>query len=111
MWLGECQLASRGALSDVTVLIEGVVGGGDESAAWVRLRHAHVVDFQLDVEPVAGTGRGGPGEVIEAPMIPVANGRPVVTSSRMVMAAVCQPLAASPLKKVSRADSSPRWNG
>ena len=61
--LGECQQASRGALSDVTVLIEGVVGGGDESAAWVRLRHAHVGDFQLDVEPVARTGRGGLGKV------------------------------------------------
>jgi len=58
-------------------------------------------------------GRVGVGHArsIEAPMIPVANGRPVVTSSRMVMAAVCQPLAASPLKKVSCADSSSRWNG
>jgi hypothetical protein len=42
---------------------EGLVGGGDESASWVRLRHANVGDFQLDVELVAGTGRGGPGEL------------------------------------------------
>jgi hypothetical protein len=36
-------------------------------------------------------------------MMPFANGTTDVTSSPMVMAAVCQPLAASPLKKVSRA--------
>lgn len=29
-------------------------------------------------------------------MMPVANGSPVVTSRRMVIAAVCQPLAARP---------------
>ena len=61
--LGERQQASRGALPDIAMLIEGLVGGGDESAAWVRLRHANVGDFQLDVELVARTGRGGPGEV------------------------------------------------
>ncbi|SLH39875.1 Uncharacterised protein [Mycobacteroides abscessus subsp. abscessus] len=58
-------------------------------------------------------GRVGVGQVrsMDAPMMPVANGSPVVTSSRMVIDAVCHPLAASPRKKVSCAVSSPRWKG
>jgi hypothetical protein len=41
-----------------------------------------------------------------APMIPLAKGTPEVDSRRMAMAAVCQPLAASPLKNVSGAVSA-----
>ena len=55
----------------------------------------------------------GLGQLISppAPMIPPAMGKPLSTRSRMVIAAVCQPLAASPQNSVSLAPSASRWNG
>src|SRR6185312_5613481 len=46
-----------------------------------------------------------------APTMPPAGSISLSTRSRMVRAAVCQPLAANPRKIVSRAASSSRWNG
>ena len=46
---------------------------------------------------------------ISVPITPVAMGTPDVASSRIVIAAVCQPLAARPSKNVPRACSSSRW--
>ena len=58
-------------------------------------------------------GRVGFGQEISAPapMTPPAKGAASPTSNFMVMAATCQPLAASPPKKVSFAASSSRWKG
>jgi len=44
-------------------------------------------------------------------MMPPAIGAPPSTRSRMVSAAVCQPLAASPPNSVAFAAVSSRWNG
>src|SRR5713226_20907 len=44
------------------------------------------------------TGRGQRNSSAPAPTMPPAGLRSLSTSSRMVMAAVCQPLAASPLE-------------
>src|SRR6266446_989722 len=57
------------------------------------------------------TGRGQRNSSAPAPTMPPAGLRSLSTRSRMVTAAVCQPLAASPRKIVSRAASSSRWNG
>ncbi|MEV6903394.1 hypothetical protein [Amycolatopsis sp. NPDC051372] len=51
----------------------------------------------------------GHARSMAAPTMPVASGRAEVTSRRMVIAAVCQPLAPSPSKNVSRAPSASRW--
>jgi hypothetical protein len=55
-------------------------------------------------------GRVGLGKAISAPAptMPPAMGRPPVTSSRIVSAAVCQPLAASPANSELAAASSSR---
>src|ERR1035438_1769799 len=57
--------------------------------------------------------RVGRGQAISppAPMMPAANGSPPVTMSRMVIAAVCQPLAASPPKMLPWAAAWSRWKG
>jgi hypothetical protein len=44
-------------------------------------------------------------------MMPPASGNPLSTSSRMVIAAVCQPLAANPANSVLFAVSLSRWKG
>ena len=55
-------------------------------------------------------GRAGFGQLISPPfpMTPPAIGIPPSTRRRMVIAAVCQPLAASPPNSVAFADSSSR---
>ena len=60
----------------------------------------------------ASPGRAGLGHEISLPppMIPAARGT-LSTSSFMVIAAVCHPLAASPAKIVLLAAASSRWNG
>ena len=57
-------------------------------------------------------GRVGRGHVISvlAPISPSASGT-LSTCRRMVIAIVCQPLAASVSKMVPAAPSSLRWNG
>jgi hypothetical protein len=57
------------------------------------------------------TGRGHWSSSKPAPTMPPAGLKSLSTSSRMVTAAVCQPLAASPPNIVSRAAPSSRWNG
>src|SRR5204862_1657405 len=57
------------------------------------------------------TGSGQRNSSKPAPTMPPAGLKSLSTRSRMVTAAVCQPLAASPPKIVSRAASSSRWNG
>src|ERR1700731_4840609 len=44
-------------------------------------------------------------------MIPPAMGKPLSTKSRMLMAAVCQPLATSPPKNDAFPAAASRWNG
>jgi hypothetical protein len=58
-------------------------------------------------------GRVGRGQEISppAPISPPAMGMSLLTSSDMVMAAVCQPLAARPLKKLVWAATSSVWKG
>ena len=46
-----------------------------------------------------------------APTIPPASGKPLSTRRRMVIAAVCQPLAAKPDSRVFLAASLSRWKG
>ena len=57
------------------------------------------------------TGSGQRNSSKPAPTIPPAGSISLSTRSRMVRAAVCQPLAANPPKIVSSAASSSRWNG
>src|SRR5438132_1469960 len=57
------------------------------------------------------TGRGHFSSSAREPMIPPAGRNPLSTSSRMVSAAVCQPLAARPPKNEPRAAFSSRWKG
>src|SRR2546426_1225277 len=57
------------------------------------------------------TGRGHFSSSARDPMIPPAGRNPLSTRSRMVSAAVCQPLAARPPKNEPRAAWSSRWNG
>ncbi len=57
------------------------------------------------------TGRGQRNSSKPAPTMPPAGLSSLSTRSRMVTAAVCQPLAARPRKMVSRAASSSRWKG
>jgi len=45
------------------------------------------------------------------PIMPSASGTPLSTRRRMVIDAVCQPLATSPLKNVAFAAAGSRWNG
>ena len=56
------------------------------------------------------TGFGQRNSSIPAPMTPPAIGR-LSTSSRIVIAALCEPLAASPPKKDRAPSASSRWNG
>ena len=68
------------------------------------LHHAHRDDVGRVVSHLAG--------VLVVRAAPVLAGlRSLSTSSRMVIAAACQPLAAKRPKIVSRAVSSSRWNG
>jgi len=55
----------------------------------------------------------GLGQLISppAPMMAPASGNPLSTRRRMVIAAVCQPLAANPANSVPFAFSSSRWKG
>ncbi len=55
----------------------------------------------------------GRGQLISppAPTMPPATGAPPSTMRRIVIAMVCQPLAASPLKIDAFAASLSRWNG
>ena len=57
--------------------------------------------------------RVGRGQAISppAPTMPPAIGAPPSTKRRMVSAAVCQPLAASPPSRLVRAACSSRWKG
>jgi hypothetical protein len=65
--------------------------------------------FNVDNVLVKALARGL-GQLISppAPTMPPASGRPVSTRRRMVIAAVCQPLAASPPNNVRLAASSSR---
>ena len=58
-------------------------------------------------------GRVGCGQLSSppAPIAPPAIGSAPSVSSRMVIAAVCQPLATSSPKKLSRAAASSVWKG
>ena len=62
---------------------------------------------------ITSPGRVGMGQLISppAPTMPPAIGAPPSTMRRIVIAMVCQPLAARPLKSVAFAASSSRWNG
>jgi len=58
-------------------------------------------------------GRVGFGQSSSPPAltIPPASGKPLSTRRRMVIAAVCQPLAAKPDSRVFLASSLSRWKG
>src|SRR5271165_3550029 len=85
-------------LDDLAVLVSRLVAHADRSTIRARARWSHLFDFAAD------------GQLISppVPMIPPRSGRPDSTSSFIVMAAVCQPLAAKPPNSVGFAASPSR---
>ena len=92
--------------NDVAALVYRPAEKNYRAAIGSRARRRDFNDFALNMEYVSGTGRCRPAQLSPAPTKPPASGGPLSTFRRIVIAAVCQPLAAKPLKNVRSAACS-----
>ena len=90
-------------LNDVAALVYRPAEENYRSAIGSQARWRDFNYFALNMEYVSGTGRCRPAQLSPAPTKPPASGGPLSTFRRIVIAAVCQPLAAKPLKTVRSA--------
>jgi hypothetical protein len=99
-------------LHGLSALVECRRAHLDQSLLRARSRGAHFENFALQMKLVARAhGRGQRNSSNPAPTMPPAGLGSLSTSTRIVIAAVCQPLAARPRNTLSRAVLSSRWNG
>ena len=95
-------------LDDLVPLVACLAADCDHATVRAGPGWLDLDDLALDPQDVAGTSGLRPANSPPAPMIPPAIGTPPSTRRRMVIAAVCQPLAASPPNSVAFAASSSR---
>ena len=95
-------------LNDLAALIAGLASQNHDPPIRLGARRPNLHDLADDMKLVTGTSGLRPSDLTPAPMIPPAIGAPPFTSSHIVRAAVCQPLAARPANSDFAAASSLR---
>jgi len=95
-------------LDDLVPLVARLAADCDHAAVGAGSRWLDLDDLALDPQDVAGTSGLRPANLTSRPDDPPASGTPPSTRRRMVIAAMCQPLATNPPNSVAFAASPSR---